>query len=485
MTHAQHAPPHVSADGEIRPVASAPARERWSWALYDFANTIFSMNVATLFFIVWMGDDLRVPNTPLAIASSISSLLVALSIPIFGAISDAHQRRKAWVVGFTLIAIVATLCIGVMGHLLVPLTGEQVVNGVTMESEWRLQGGALFAILVTFVIANYAYQGALPFYNAMLPELAPPSEHGRLSGLGTALGYVGSITGVLAGMLFFAGGIPGVISLPEGVTDALRGLVPFTGSGGRVATFVPTALLFLLFSLPLFLFCRDHNPRRNRTPVAWREAFADVVRTVRETERYPGALRFILASFLYQDAMGTLITFMALYAVKAVGFDEGMDATVFLALTVPAVLGSFICGFLVDKIGPKRSLMFVLGAWIVLLLAMIWAPSRLAFWVVGVGIGLVFGGIATAERPMLLTLVPDVEAGRFFGLMVLSARAAAIVGPLIWAFTVDGFTPSLGEGVAYRMAVGTVTLAMGLALLLLRTVPDKSPHGLARARRAS
>lgn len=474
MAHAAHPAPVVTAGGEIRPVVRAPARERWSWALYDFANTIFSMNVATLFFIVWMVDDLKVPNTPISIASSTASLLVALSIPLFGAISDARQRRKAWVVSFTLVTALATIAIGVMGQTLVPLTGEQVAGGVAVSEGWRLSGGPLIAILAAFVVANYAYQGALPFYNAMMPELVAPGEQGRLSGLGTALGYIGSIVGVIIGMIFFSGAIAGLVTLPESVVSGVRAIVPFTSSGGRVATFVPTAVMLVLFSLPLFLFCRDHNARASVARVRWREAFADVVATVREAKRYPGALRFIIASFLYQDAMGTIITFMALYAVKAVGFADGMETTLFLVLTIPAVIGSFVCGHLVDRIGPKRALMFVIGAWIVLLLAMIVAPSRAAFWAVGFGIGLIFGGVATAERPLLLTLVPDVEAGRFFALMVLSARAAAIVGPLVWALTVDGLTPSLGEGVAYRAAVAAVAVAMALALLLLRSVPDKS-----------
>jgi len=104
---------------------------------------------------------------------------------------------------------------------------------------------------------------------------------------------------------------------------------------------------------------------------------------------------------------------------------------------------------------------------------MILVPTRTAFWVVGGAIGLIFGGVPTAERPLLLTLVPDIEAGRFFSLMVLSSRAAAIIGPFIWAFTVDGLLPSFGTAVAYRAGVVTVALGMLTSLILLWGVPDK------------
>lgn len=468
--HQQHAPEHYRPDGEIRPSAPVPARERWSWALYDFANTIFSMNVATLFFTVWFVSDLGGTNTQISVANSIASALVAVSIPVLGAISDARRRRKPWVVGFTLAAVVMTFAIGVVGHTMLPLVGGEVIGGAPAGTP--VAAGALLALLVAFVVANYAYQGALPFYNAMLPELAPPAQQGRLSGLGTALGYVGSIAGVLVGMVFFAGGIPGVLRFPEGLVGALRAIFPFTAHAGRVSVFAPTALLFLLFSIPLFLVNRDHDPAPAREPIRWREAFADVRDTIREARKYPGALRFIVASLLYQDAMGTIITVMALYAVEAIGFAKGTETTMFVVLTVPAVLGSYVLGHVSDRKGPKWTLQLVLLAWVALLVGMIVIPSKAAFLALGVGIGLVFGGVATTERPMMLSLVPDAEAGRFFGLMVLSARAAAIVGPLIWALAVDGLMPLTGKAIAYRAGLASLTLAMVGAWWLLRGVPD-------------
>lgn len=457
--------------GEIFVTSRAPARERISWALYDFSNTIFSMNIATLFFAVWLVDDIGASNTMAALASSVSSVLVVLSIPLFGAISDATQRRKPWVVGFTLISVFMTIVVGIVGQTIIPLVGESVIDPDV--SSYVLAGIPALAILSAFILANWAYQGAMPFYNAMMFELVPPSELGRLSGIGTALGYVGSIVGVLLVSPFFNGSMPVVGALSSGAISFLQSAIPFTSHGGRVSTFVPTAILFLLFSLPFFFFCRDHNVQQGKKRIPWREAFRGVAETVRDSKKYPGALRFLLASFLYQDAIGTIIGFMALYAVKAMGFEKGAEVTLFVALTVPAAIGSYFIGKLVDRIGPKRSLVLVIGSWVVLLVAMIMVPNRAAFWMVGVAIGLVFGGVATSERPLLLTLIPEVEAARFFSLMVLSSRAAAIAGPLIWGLTVDSLLPSFGTGFAYRAAVGTVAIAMLLALMLLWKVPDR------------
>ncbi|MFL5574130.1 MAG: MFS transporter [Gemmatimonadaceae bacterium] len=460
----------ITATGDMNPPI-APLRERLSWALYDFANTVFSMNIATLYFAAWLVADLGHSNTLYATVNGIASALIVLSIPVFGAISDATQRRKPWVVGFTLIACFSTVVMAALAQFGLPMVGEGVTS-VAATSQFLSPGIALFGVLAAFTIANYTYQGAQPFYNAMMPELVPVDHRGRISGMGTAFGYIGSITGVILTFPFFTGQMPIIGKVPDRIVEFLRNAIPFTSHGGRVSTFVPTAILFLLFSLPLFIFCRDHNVLRGRKRVAWREAFRDVRHTLDEAKKYPGTLRFIVTSFLYQDAMGTIIANMALYAIFAMGFVKGSEATLFVILTVPAVIGSYAIGKLVDRFGPKRTLSWVLTAWIVLLLSMIVAPSRSVFWIVGACIGLIYGGVATAERPLLLSLVPDVEAGRFFSLMVLSSRAAAVVGPFIWALAVDGLTSSMGVGFAYRAGVFTVAIGMALALWILRLVPD-------------
>src|SRR3954464_2996228 len=123
MAHPQHAPPFILADGEIEVIERAPSLERFSWALYDFANTIFSMNVATLYFAVWLVSDLGVSNTMDAAANAVASLLVVLSIPFLGALSDSRRRRKAWVVGFTILSCVALAVMGYLGQTVLPLTG--------------------------------------------------------------------------------------------------------------------------------------------------------------------------------------------------------------------------------------------------------------------------------------------------------------------------------------------------------------------------
>src|ERR671937_429925 len=148
------AAPYTAPAAPAAEVARAPAVERYSWALYDFANTIWSMNVASLYFVTWLVVDLGASNRATMWATSISSVLMALSVPVLGAISDARQRRKPWVVGFTLACCGATAAIGLIGQTMVPLFGEAVLGGATRPASFHLGGAPLLWIAVAFTVAN-------------------------------------------------------------------------------------------------------------------------------------------------------------------------------------------------------------------------------------------------------------------------------------------------------------------------------------------
>ena len=153
-----HPAPVLTDDGEIRPVTRAPALERWSWALYDFSNTIFSMNVATLYFAVWLVSDIGASEVQYATANGIASVMVVAAIPVLGAISDVRRRRMPWVVGFTILSCIACVLMGVFGVTTLPLMGTGIDSGVLRQPDWHPSASALFPVLTFYVIANFAYR---------------------------------------------------------------------------------------------------------------------------------------------------------------------------------------------------------------------------------------------------------------------------------------------------------------------------------------
>lgn len=450
------------------PFARVPnRREIGSWLLYDFANTIFSMNILTMYFAQWVVIDQARGDLWYAVPYSISMGLTALTMPVLGAVSDLLGNRKRFLITLSLTCIGAILAVGVLTRLFDP--------GM----------GLLLVCLVLFVFANACYEGGIVFYNALLPGLTAPQTMGRVSGWGVALGYAGAIFGLVAVLPFVTGNIFGLD-------------IPFLPGWGRSGAFIPTALLFLVFALPLFFWVRERSgdaPGHTGRGLL-RTSFQRVWDGLRQTKKYPGVLRFLVADYFFEDAIATIIIFMAIYTEKAMGFTDQEKTILFIVSTVSAVGGSILWGWLTDRSGPKRALALAVTGWIITLLIAAGTSDRTIFWVLGSCVGIFLGAVWTSSRALLIGLVPASVVGQFFGLYSLSGRAAAIVGPLIWGLVVTVFaagnaagehllsfarylgltdSPLILGSLNYRLAVVVLAGIMALGLFIFRRIPDRRP----------
>src|ERR687895_1892280 len=77
----------------------------WSWVLYDFSNTIFSISILSYFFPLWLGDELGAGADVFNYAAAGSALLVALTAPFLGAVADLRQRRLPYLVALTVLCV--------------------------------------------------------------------------------------------------------------------------------------------------------------------------------------------------------------------------------------------------------------------------------------------------------------------------------------------------------------------------------------------
>ena len=416
-----------------------------SWALYDFSNTIFSVAVLSFFFPLWVeeavGSGGAVSGAGLVnAATAIAALLVVLTAPVLGAVADLRQRRVPYLIVLTLAAVALTAALDVAGGVAVGLA--------------------------LFVAADLSYQSALVFYNALLPAVSAGRGAGRISGYGTAAGYVGTILGLVVLTYFVENG------------DALRPLLgPFGGwleTGGEDYSnaFLPTAFLYLAFSLPAFFFVPDPAVRARRA-VSLGAAYRDVVRTVKNLRAYAGVGTFILATVLYTDAANTAIANMALYGRVVFEMDGAQVRNLLLFSTVFAVVGSAGFGFLTDRIGPKRALVGVLVLW---LLAIVLAAGALGAWMLflaGPVVGIALGGMWTAGRVMLVALSPAEKLGEFFGLFSLAGKVSAVFGPALTAALLFAFG---GGAFGYRVSIGFLAVIMAAGLFFLLRVPDVRPE---------
>jgi MFS transporter, UMF1 family len=425
----------------------------FSWALYDLANTIFSMNVVSRYFPRWITDTMGQEDIVFSVAMSISMILVVLFSPVMGVMIDVRGRKKPYLTQLTLVCLAATAGIGLLGQA------------------FGTHSSFLYVGLGLFILANFAYNGALIFYNAQITDLGDKSQIGRISGWGVGLGYVGTIIGLLSIEPFVTG------KAPEWLMNALLLTQPQPGatSGAYLNGFVPTALLFLIFSLPLFFFVKDGpqtNPNQPSTLELFKEAYRRTWRTFQSAREYRGLFRFLVAYFFFTDAINTVIAFMSVYAQDVMGLSDSQLTMFLLVATAFAVIGSFIAGFVTDAIGSKRSIYLVLGLWVVALCVAAAASTMPLFWVAGVLIGIGMGSAWVSTRTLIVELSPVEKRGEFFGLFSLSGKVSAIMGPMVWGLTTYLLRDygTLGS----RMAILSLLVFVVIGIWLMRKVPDGS-----------
>ncbi|CAN5227148.1 MFS transporter [soil metagenome] len=408
-----------------------------SWVLYDLANTIFSMGVVSLFFSLWVREQVgpQRADTTYGIITAISMAVIFAASPVLGAMTDRARRRMPFLIASTLICVGFTALLARAGFV---------------------------ATAIFFVIANIAYQAGLQFYDALLPEVSTDANRGRIGGIGVGVGYLGSYIAVGLGLIL--------------------------GTGDKSLLFTLIAICFLAFALPCFLFVRERgnpNPRPINLRTV-RESLAETIRTLREGERYPGLLRFLVGRIFYTDAINTVIAIMALYTVN-VAVGTGLSETegerqaqlILMSAITFAVIGGFAWGWMTDRLGPKRTLNLVLLAWVAIFLcAALVGILSLPLWtlfVVAGSAGFALGGVWAADRPFMLRLTPPSRIGEFYGLYGMVGRFSAITGPMIWAgvtyITIQrmGMEPQVGQGIGVLVLLGMIVTSF----VILQPVSDK------------
>ncbi len=300
-------------------------------------------------------------------------------------------------------------------------------------------------------MANFAYQAALIYYDATLKTVGYPATRGKLSGLGTAIGYCGT---VFVGLLIFLLDIP--------VVDRFR----------------VTALLFALFAIPIFVFV--HEPRVSGGPsiraADIRDSFGQLRRSIGHARTVPGLGRFLVGRFFYSDAVNTVIVVMSVVTVKAMGLTDQTSVLVLLLLTLVAIAMSFVWGLSVDRRGPKWTLIVVLISWAVGLvlggISVGFGPSGLPlFLFAGAILGSGLGGVQVADRVLMVRLSPPEMIGEFFGIYGLVGKGSQVIGQLLYGLILFMLLDSMGNG-AYQVAVLSLLVTMLIGLWLVWPVRD-------------
>ncbi len=404
-------------------------RALWAWAFYDWGNSAFTTTVMAGFFPLFFkkywsaGADVTTSTFHLGMANSSASLVVALSAPLLGAIADKGRAKKR------MLAFFAVLGASMTGALCL------VSKGDWQTAAW------------VYAAASIGFFASLVFYDSLLLAVARPEQTDRASALGYALGYLGG------GSLF--------------ALNTLMALQParFGLSGveaGVRLSFVTVALWWVAFTLPLLRYVPE--PDADGTPVPPLQAIAGALRQLRATLLRVRSMRvvwmFLLAYWLYIDGVDTVITMAMDYGLSLKLKASSLTIALLIAQFVgfPAALAF---GRLGTAIGSKRAVLLGLVVYVGVTLYGYGMRTEREFYALAVVIGLVQGGVQSLSRALYSRLIPEAEAGEFFGFYNMLSKSAAIIGPALM-----GLTSLLTGNPRLSILSLTLLLAAGGAVLL-------------------
>jgi UMF1 family MFS transporter len=404
-----------------------------SWALWDFAYSVFSFLLVVRYFGTWVIDDLGRPDWYVAMTQFVVVLFLLVAMPLGGALADQLGRRKPFLVAFTLVAAAACALIEAL-----PADGN------------------VLPLLVAGGVAVAFGQLALAQYDPLLADVAPRGRRGRVSGLAVALGFIG---------IFFA-----LAVVAEGIV----------GDGSKQQAFAPAGALFVLFALPAFIWIRErhHAPSTasNHEGGLLRNAFAQVAHTAQQVRANRDAFQFLVGRFFYSDAIATLSAFLTVYMTRLGGFSETEKNAVLAVSVGGAAVAALITGRVLSRTGPRAVLLAVLPVFVALTLLSAAVGEPWTVWLAAPTMGAALGCVWTADRVFMIRLTPLELRGQMFGFFNLASRVASAFGPLvIWSATIwilHSRTDWLSLLGATRVALVGLALTALVGWLVIRPLSD-------------
>ena len=421
-------------------VKESPSEVRYSipalisWAFYDWANSAFAAVIQTFVFAAYFVKTVAVNETvgsaQWGTITGVSAFIVALLSPVFGAIADQSGGRKIWLGLFTAACVIPT---ALMWYVLP-------------------SSSYVWLALLTVGIGAIGAEGAYIFYNAMLPELASPSQLGRWSGWGWGMGYAGGMAALVLSLFAFVNGSSAWFPLDETTAEPVR------------ATFVLTAIWYALFSLPLFIF----SPPSPRTGKSIKKSAVDGLKQLKsflcEIGQHGTLVRFLIAKMLYVDGLSTLFAFGGIYAATIFGMEQYEVLQFGIAMNVIAGIGAAGLAFLDDWLGSKKVILASLVGLIIPGTLAIMAVEKWQFWTLGLLMCVFVGPVQSSSRAFMARIAPPSMRRQMFGFYMLSGKATAFFGPLLYGW-VAYLTDSL------RWGMSTIILLFIFGGLIMLTLP--------------
>ncbi len=403
-----------------------------AWCLYDWGSSAFSTTIEAAvlpaFFEQVVAASLpgNTPTVYWGFANALSLLVAALLAPILGSIADYTGGKKKLLALFAALGVCATTLM------------------------FFVDSGTWLLALILFFFGSIGLGASYIFYDALLPHIVQEEDIDYVSSKGYALGYVG-------GGILLAVNIVMIQVLWSGSTLGPR------------LSFLTVAVWWAIFTLPLLR--RVPEPPANKAGIGEgvnpiKAGLQRLTLTFQDLRKYQELFKFLLAFWLYNDGIGTIIKMATIYGSEiGIGMMDLIGAlllTQFVGIPFSLLFGKFS-----KRVGTKRAIMLGL-AWYALITLMGYFMARpWHFWALACAVGMVQGGTQALSRSLFGLMAPKARSAEFFGFYDISSKFAGIVGPFL--FGVVGRI----MGSSRLSIVALIIFFVGGILLLTRVNEDE------------
>jgi len=204
-------------------------------------------------------------------------------------------------------------------------------------------------------------------------------------------------------------------------------------------SFLSAAVWWAVFSIPLFRRVAEPAGSAGDDPTAIpaspltlaRDGFARVFRTLREVRRHRQLFLFLLAFWLYNDGIGTVIKMATAYGDEIGIALRDMIAALLITqfVGIPCTL---LFGRIAGRIGAKRAVLITLAVYVGICAGGYFVRAAWHFYALAIAVGLVQGGAQALSRSVFAAMVPRARAAEFFGFFSTSGKLAGIAGPIVF-----------------------------------------------------
>lgn len=422
-----------------------------AWAFYDWANSVYSLVIASAIFPIFYGALFKIKGTLyidvfgaslkstalISFTTAAAFLVVALISPLLSGISDYVGNKKSFLKFFCYLGSLST-----MG-----------LYWFSLEN--------IYLSLLCYFFGLIGFWGSLVFYNSYLPDIAFPEQQDRVSAKGYSMGYIGSV------LLL-------IINLAMVMKPDFFGI---TGTEGEAAmkamrySFLMVGIWWIVFSQYTYYYLPKGSKNNDKvTKEVLFNGFRELKKVWFLLNENLALKKYLISFFVYSMAVQTVMLIATYFGEQEIAWETDSQRTTGLIISIlliqlVAVLGAILTSRASAKFGNIPTLIFINCIWALLCIGAYFITLPIHFYFTAAFVGLVMGGIQSLSRSTYSKMLPETkDTASFFSFYDVSEKIGIVIGMCIYGI-IDQVTGSPRFAIVF-LAVFFIT-----GIFLLNKVP--------------